>query len=240
MGIIFFLIVILIVFEIYIRVSKQNLNELVKKYFNMKMIILLVTIIIIIPLLFIIGIKLDIINYYPKNVREMHDTEAIQREKGIVFNNMEIKKMVYEQLNLLENDSLFFDDINSITEINDLETKDLSELSKFNNLQILSIKWSSDKNLLPLQNLRKLKKLSFDYESNIDNIDPLKNLNELEYLSITSNRLTNISALENLTNLKELHLNCDNLRDFSSIEKIINLEKLYINGVEIKDVNDKS
>lgn len=238
MGIIFFLVVILIIVEIYIRVSKQNLNEIVNKYFNMKTIILLVAIIIIIPLLFIIGIKLNIINSYPKNVREMHDTEAVQREKGIILNNMEIKKNVYEQLNLSEDDSLSFEDIDSIIEIKDLETKSLSELSKFNNLQKLSIKWSSDKNLLPLQNLRKLKNLSFDYESNIDNIDPLKNLNELEYFSITSNRLTNISALENLKNLKEVHLNCDNLRDFSSIEKIINLEKLYINGVEIKDIND--
>lgn len=238
MGVVFFLAIILIIFEIYIRITKQNLNELLKRFKNKKVIIPVLIIIILFPIGFIIGLKSGVINYYPENVRELHDISAIEKDKGIILSNEKIKINIYNQLNLNLDEELYLDQISSITEIVDLETKEFSDLTHFINLEKLVIKWSSDINLLPIQNLSKLKYLEFDYLTNIDNIDYLKNLTNLEYLKISSNRLTNISALENLINLKELHLSGSNLRDFSPLEKMMNLEILYINGVKIEDIEN--
>jgi hypothetical protein len=235
MGIIIFLLIVLIIFEIYIRVTKQNLNELVKKTMNKKILFSILLVIVVIVVLVIVGLKTGIINSYPENVRELHNTDAIEKEKNIILKNDEIKNIVYNELEIELDEKLYKKQIDTITEIINLETNDLSDLTHFSNLEKLTVKWSTDTNLLPIQNLTKLKYLEFDYLSNIDNIDFLKNLTNLEYLNISSDRLTNISALENLISLNELHLSGANLRDLSPLKKIMNLEILYINGIKIED-----
>jgi hypothetical protein len=235
MGIIIFLLIALIIFEIYIRVTKQNLNELVKKAMNKKILFSILLVIVLVLIGIIVSLKTGIINSYPENVRELNNTEAIEKEKDIILKNDQIKNIVYNKLEIELDGKLYKKQIDTITEIINLETNDLSDLTHFSNLEKLTVKWSNDTNLLPIQNLTNLKYLEFDYLSNIDNIDFLKNLTNLEYLNISSDRLTNISALENLISLNELHLSGANLRDLSPLKKIMNLEILYINGIKIED-----
>ncbi len=236
MGIIFFLLIVLIIFEIYIRVTKQSLNELVKRIMNKKILFSILLVIVLVLIVVIVGLKTGIISSYPENVRELNDTNAIEKEQDIVLKNDQIKNIVYNKLKMSLDEKLYKKQIDTIIEIINLETSDLSDLVHFSNLEKLTIKWSSDTNLLPIQNLTNLKYLEFDYLSNIDNIDFLENLINLEYLNISSDKLTNISALENLISLKELHLSGTNLRDLSPLKKIMNLETLYIKGIKIEDI----
>ena len=106
---------------------------------------------------------------------------------------------------------------------------DLSVLGELTNLKSLDISGNVS-DLKFIENLTKLTDLSVYLNSNIKNIESIKNMDTLESLHI-SGQIETLKPLINLTNLKTLEIDSDLQQlkdDLSVISKITNLNSLYI------------
>ena len=106
---------------------------------------------------------------------------------------------------------------------------DLSVLGELTNLKSLDISGNVS-DLKFIENLTNLTDLSVYLNSNIKNIESIKNMATLESLHI-SGQIETLKPLINLTNLKTLEINSDLQQlkdDLSVISKITNLNSLYI------------
>jgi len=237
MGIIFVIFVALIIFEIYIRRDRFKDKENSKLNFNKKQLILLLSLVVVLPVMIIIALQTGLLGYNSENIREEYQTDAQVNDKGISLIDEKTKEKIYMKLDKPMNEKITRQELNQIKEISNLMADDLGDLKHLKFLEELEITWTNDDSLLPIQNLNNLKQLSIKNAVKIDNIDPIGNLESLEYLEIESNQITNLSPLENLRNLKELRLEMPQIRDLSPIKKILNLERLYING-ELRNINE--
>ena len=64
----------------------------------------------------------------------------------------------------------------------------------------------------------------------VNEIEGLKNLTDLENLSLQNNRLTEIKGLETLSNLKILNLHGNQIEEIKGLENLANLRYLHINN----------
>ncbi len=64
-----------------------------------------------------------------------------------------------------------------------------------------------------------------DIEKDIPELFELENLDSLD---LSNNKLKNISGLSKLKNLKVLNLACNNITDISELSKLLNLKVLHI------------
>ena len=106
---------------------------------------------------------------------------------------------------------------------------DLSVLGELTNLKLLDISGNVS-DLKFIENLTNLTDLSVYLNSNIKNIESIKNMDTLESLHI-SGQIETLKPLINLTNLKTLEIDSDLQQlkdDLSVISKITNLNSLYI------------
>ena len=106
---------------------------------------------------------------------------------------------------------------------------DLSVLGELTNLKSLDISGNVS-DLKFIENLTNLTDLSVYLNSNIKNIESIKNMATLESLHI-SGQIETLKPLINLTNLKTLEIDSDLQQlkdDLSVISKITNLNSLYI------------
>ena len=106
---------------------------------------------------------------------------------------------------------------------------DLSVLGELTNLKLLDISGNVS-DLKFIENLTNLTDLSVYLNSNIKNIESIRNMTTLENLRI-SGQIETLEPLINLTNLKTLEINSDLQQlkdDLSVISKMTNLNSLYI------------
>ncbi len=66
-------------------------------------------------------------------------------------------------------------------------------------------------------------------------LSPLKNLTELEILTLNFSQINDIKPLASLTNLKELDLRYNNILDIEPLCELPNMEKLSIDSYSIKN-----
>lgn len=127
--------------------------------------------------------------------------------------------------------------INSLQSLslNDNKVLDISILKHLNQLQYLDL--SSNREISDISSLEKLKSLKhLNLYYNKANISSLKNLTQLEFLSLGENKISDISDLKYLENLRSLILRFNEVSDISSLKFIENLEYLDLASNKISDI----
>ncbi len=113
---------------------------------------------------------------------------------------------------------------------------DLRPLEKLPNLESLCLISVSFKNLDIIKGHKKLKELAFSEIPVSDNeLGLLKELKELNYLSISYTQVSNLGPLSKLTNLQVLNFHDCQISDLEPIKKLLNLKMLYLEGCNITE-----
>ena len=89
--------------------------------------------------------------------------------------------------------------------------------------------------LSPLKDLHNLQRLTLDGTS-IVNIKPLANLKNLELLNFMSASITDIKPLKNLTQLEQLCIQNTQVSDIKPIKGLVNLKELHLSRTPVKDI----
>jgi Leucine-rich repeat (LRR) protein len=114
--------------------------------------------------------------------------------------------------------------------------KDISVLSKLENLEDLRVNMTKLSDLAPITNLSLTTLVVPDNDIEEVN-DAVGHMSTLERLDMENNRISDISDFNNLTSLKSSYLYNNNISDISSLSNLGNLEALLINGNRISDIN---
>ena len=107
-----------------------------------------------------------------------------------------------------------------------IDTKQIEQISKLNNLRGLRI----EKNSISTHDLEIISKMDNLYElilwrNNIVDISPISKLRNLIYLDISENKIDDISPLENLEILDVVILCGNNISDYSPVSHVANVLK---------------
>lgn len=95
-------------------------------------------------------------------------------------------------------------------------------------------------NLSPLLELKNLKILSIEDNTQATDITPLGKLSELRMLHLGTAQVTDITPLSTLTHLESLYISGTKISDISPLSNLINLETLFLSGSKIKDIRPLS
>ena len=120
----------------------------------------------------------------------------------------------------------------------DNQINDLSFISKMPNLETLELDGNilvSDFNFL--SRLTKLKKIVMNASPKLSNLSPLKDMKNLEELSIGSSGISDLSPLSGLTSLKKLDLCNSNISDISALKNLTNLTELKLDNNKITNIS---
>jgi len=175
----------------------------------------------------------------------------------VVFKSEYLRLVVLDKIGKNEYDIIYKNEVDRITEITLLKSIDLSELSKFPNLDRLCIALIPEPvNISPLTNLTNLTQLEIHdsdisdisslkdltsltslylVKNNISDLPPLESLAKLSTLRLSYNNISDISPLKNLTNLVHLDLECNNITDITPLKNLVALKFLDIRGNNIED-----
>ncbi len=88
----------------------------------------------------------------------------------------------------------------------------------------------------PLKNLEKLTSLNLS-SNQLSDISLLKTLKSLTYLNLHYNKVSNLSALKGLENLLILHLSLNELTKISSLQDLENLRELLLDRNQLRDIS---
>lgn len=100
---------------------------------------------------------------------------------------------------------------------NEQKIKNISQIEGLKNLKDLTIGQITNADFNRLTNIKSLE--SLDAEGSFLNIDGIKNLTNLNTLTLTSGRLSDIKPIAELSNLKKLYLGrCGNAEDISCLK----------------------
>ena len=108
----------------------------------------------------------------------------------------------------------------------------VSGLGKAKKLKVLGLTDYKQKNLMELKDLKELETLSL-FRGKVETLEGCETLNNLRCLYLSCNRaMQNINPLKSLNeNIKLLRIDhCAKIGDFSAIEKLENLELLHLEG----------
>ena len=92
------------------------------------------------------------------------------------------------------------------------------------------------KDISGIENLVNLNRINLEKNS-ISNIEPLKQLNNLEEVCLDNNEIKDINALENITSIESLSLSSNRIEDISILKNLKNIEKLDLGKNEITDIS---
>lgn len=152
---------------------------------------------------------------------------AVADDHDIVFADAHLEKVVREVINKHEGPL-------SLSDVIELEALDAS------GREIVSLDG--------IENLRYLTSLRLDYNSNdsddredwtynfIEDLSPLSQLTELEYLFLSSNQVSDLAPIKDLRSLKRLTLNSNQISDLSPLENLTNLSWLTFLFNEVENI----
>ena len=159
------------------------------------------------------------------------------QEEIVVFRDEYLRLVVLKNNGKNEYDIIYKSDVDKITRLLLLKSIDLSELTKFTNIDTLEIVLSNDFiDISPISNLTNLTKLGL-YDIELRDISPLKDLTNLEYLEFVNNNISDILPLENLAGLEYLYLSHNNISDISPLKKLTKLTSLDLSNNNISDIS---
>lgn len=111
----------------------------------------------------------------------------------------------------------------------------LNDIENMPNLQKLVLIETCTDNLKPLNNNKSLKSLDISNNELTDtDLNKLSDLDNLEEIYISYNKISNISALAKFKNLKIIFADHNYINDFTSLEKLDKLERLVISGNDVR------
>jgi Leucine-rich repeat (LRR) protein len=150
-----------------------------------------------------------------------------------------IRKAAAQQLHKEPND-LTDEDFAKITNlyIQGDFLKNIKLLEKFINLQELRINgYPFPENEIPkwMAILAKLKLYNPSIRNTID-LNPLKNLQNLQKLNLEAIQVSDIKPLRGLRNLQELSISGSKVTDLGPLKKLMNLQKLEVSGSEVSNL----
>ncbi|MCX5633542.1 MAG: leucine-rich repeat domain-containing protein [Phycisphaerae bacterium] len=146
----------------------------------------------------------------------------------------------------LDANHLGISDLNGLEYATNLKTlyladnniSDLGLLSGLKKMQYLRL-WGNSNlaNLVPLADMNNL--LSFwAYDCNIADINAVSKFTKLVSLNLNLNNVTDLNALSGLTTLTYLNLNDNNIADINSLKNLTKLRQLYLSrNYNISDIN---
>ena len=115
--------------------------------------------------------------------------------------------------------------------IGPISLSDISALKNQRSLEEVYFFGDFDFSLQPLSTLTKLKVLRLPDDSNLKDLEALRNLSQLQKLILRSSEITSLGVFENYKELRHLDVQyCDQLRDVSQLSKFESLEVLGIDG----------
>ena len=162
---------------------------------------------------------------------------VLAEDEIIVFKSEYLRLVILDKIGKNEYDIIYKNEADKITELSLFKPIDLSELSKFPNLDYLIIGLISEPfDISPLANLKNLTRLDI-FDSDISDISPLKNLTNLTFLRLIDNNISDISPLENLTELSDLDLCYNKISDISPLKNLTNLTYLSLSYNNISDIS---
>ena len=182
------------------------------------------------------------------NVDWNQDTRTVKINKNgdiVIFKDPNFEKVVRNTIKK-HSGEILKKDIEHIKEISVLNymvdsLNSLEGIEHFKSLEKLTIVKNSDIwDLNPLKNLNNLKTIEFMMESKISNLEPLKDLTKLERLVINDGIITDISHLKGLVNLRELYLSNNNIKDIGGLSSLAKLEELSLYGNDIINIESIS
>ncbi|MBN2411203.1 leucine-rich repeat domain-containing protein, partial [candidate division KSB1 bacterium] len=135
---------------------------------------------------------------------------------------------------LTDNNLLSVDSLQPVAGLEDITLLDGLEHCK--NLVYLEMGLQNITDISALETLTKLKRVGLDQNRKIENITPLANLTDLEWLNLDSNLIEDISPLKNLTKLIYLNLQYNSITDISVLKNIKNLRELWMSQASINDL----
>ena len=189
------------------------------------------------------------------SLNNMENVKAFENET--IYLNKELKTsediVFIEDKNLLKaiNNQLGRGEILDDVTIGDMESLTLLKAHSRNITSIKGLEFASNltelhlydnkiSNINPLKNLVNLERLYLGYNAtngnNVDNITSLEGLVNLRVLHLGRNNVSSLNSLRNLTRLTELYVECNNLKSISGIENLTNLTKLYFYGNEVSNL----
>ncbi len=118
--------------------------------------------------------------------------------------------------------------------------KDISGIGNLINLKYLDLLDLPINNISSLSNLINLETLyvsGVGIKTNLNSIEPLKNLTKLTHLDIAGRGITDIKPLENLTGLVFLEVSYNNLIEISAVSNMKKLIRLYIRLNKVENLN---
>jgi len=130
--------------------------------------------------------------------------------------------------------------VNDVEEIRVLDAtgkniKDLLGIENLVNLRRLNLEKNDISNIEPLRQLNNLEELCLD-NNDIRDINALENIISIENLSLSSNRIEDISHLKNLKSLKKLKLDSNDIMDIGPLAEINKLEYINLSGNKINNI----
>ncbi len=112
----------------------------------------------------------------------------------------------------------------------DIYKNDVEKITKLNAID------RKIQDISTLKELTNLQTLSLS-ANQISDISALKGLANLQTLELTNNRISDISALKGLTNLQTLDLAANQISDISALKELTNLQTLELTNNQISDVS---
>ncbi len=117
-----------------------------------------------------------------------------------------------------------------------MKTVDPSIIARCTHLDDMLVAWLPMKDLKPFENLTQLKKLDIRFSLEVTDATPLKNLKNLEFLSIWGTSIADLTPLAGLNKLKEINARTTKIVDATPLEKMASLEKIDLLGTPIVDI----
>ena len=116
----------------------------------------------------------------------------------------------------------------------EIRIPDLGPIGELKNLQILDLSNTEVFNLEPLKNLVNLRELRFEYTL-VSDLEPLRRLTNLQKLDLSGTNVSDLEPLKELTNLRELGFNNTWITDLEPLKGLKNLERLWLFSTSVKN-----
>ncbi len=191
---------------------------------------------VLILLLFIVGCGCG--NGNGEEVTEEEPAIDRNEEVIVVFEDEILEELIREELEKPEGDITSFDmlDLYFFT-INDAGVENLTGLEYALELREFSIQRETVDSLLPLKNLSQLERLSIRYCEIINLPIEFSEEVNLNHVSIVGTIIEDVTFLRYMTNVDHLTMTDAGIEEIAALENLVNVQQLNLRGNDIEDIS---
>lgn len=158
----------------------------------------------------------------------------------VYFEDPNLETIIRNEINKPETEIIMYSDLQTIRVLQGLSSSEpissLSGIEFCRNIENIEFNNMDIENLQPLSNLNKLNFLFLNF-NRIADISALANLTSLWVLGLDGNNISDISPISNLKNLSFLGLVNNSISDLTPISKLENLTQVNLGNNQISDLN---